>query len=122
MHPKTHPPVNMYVPLCFVDVSTFMCIYFYACVGSCIFSSSSSSSCRAICSIVHHSRKVSQATSCFGTELLYISSSWSSYIFSVCLCAETHNFFTLAKNVILVYLLGRLCRRPLPLRSEFDTH
>ena len=32
--------------------------------------------------IIHDSKEVFQATSCIGTELLYISSSWSSYFCS----------------------------------------
>ena len=55
--------------------------------------SSSSSSCRTasmdlpgpllpLISIVHRSRKVFQATSSIGTELLYIGTCWSSYICS----------------------------------------
>ena len=56
--------------------------------------SSSSSSCRTAgadlsdpipppFSIVHHSRQVLKTTSCIGTELLYIGSSWLS-----CLCSS----------------------------------
>ena len=58
-------------------------IYIYVCI--------SSSSCRAAStdlpdplsppvSIVHRSREIFQATSCIGTELLYVGSSWSSYL------------------------------------------
>ena len=60
---------------------------------SCSKQSSSSSSCHTTCtdlpdplsqtvSIVHRSSHVFKATSCIGTELLYIASSWSSYLWS----------------------------------------
>ena len=41
-------------------------------------------------SIVHRSRQVHQATCCIGTELLYIGSSWLSYLFFFCPCKGVH--------------------------------
>ena len=70
-------------------VYTYIYIYIYIKIS--LSSPSSSSSCCAagmdlpdplssLVSIVHCSQEVFQVTSCIGTELLYIGSSWSSYL------------------------------------------
>ena len=67
--------------------------FLFSCVSSIFALNPSSSSSRAASmdlldphsspiSIVHHFREVFQATSCISTELLYIGSSWSSYLCS----------------------------------------
>ena len=67
----------------------------------------SSSSCRTVSmdlldplsppvSIIHRSREVFKATSCIGTELLYIGSNWSS-----CLCSSMERMSLMSSSLLL---------------------
>ena len=72
IHTHTHTQIH-------IHTQTYIYIYIYIYISLCRAASMDlPDSLSSPVSIVHRTREVFQATSCIGTELLYIGSSWSS--------------------------------------------